>query len=74
MQWNSSEAVVPGYYLVCYNLGLRAGFIENAVVPGYYLVCYNGVSVWDNLNFAVVPGYYLVCYNFACTSLFLVWL
>ncbi len=34
-------AVVPGYYLVCYNhksYGIKLG---NAVVPGYYLVCYN---------------------------------
>ena len=34
-------AVVPGYYLVCYNQ--RNIWSENwkAVVPGYYLVCYN---------------------------------
>ena len=34
-------AVVPGYYLVCYNP--NGSFIEfpDAVVPGYYLVCYN---------------------------------
>ena len=34
-------AVVPGYYLVCYN---KSAYIEEyggAVVPGYYLVCYN---------------------------------
>ena len=34
-------AVVPGYYLVCYN---NNDFIISsgiAVVPGYYLVCYN---------------------------------
>ena len=35
-------AVVPGYYLVCYNNVARMDAINNAVVPGYYLVCYNG--------------------------------
>ena len=36
-----AAAVVPGYYLVCYNLaGLNTGGVQ-AVVPGYYLVCYN---------------------------------
>ena len=35
------NAVVPGYYLVCYNT-LGWGLIQwTAVVPGYYLVCYN---------------------------------
>ena len=34
-------AVVPGYYLVCYNLLNALIDIEKAVVPGYYLVCYN---------------------------------
>ena len=35
------KAVVPGYYLVCYNLvGVECLDIL-AVVPGYYLVCYN---------------------------------
>ena len=36
-----ADAVVPGYYLVCYNTigeGMDSG---DAVVPGYYLVCYN---------------------------------
>ena len=34
-------AVVPGYYLVCYNI-INERFPDNlAVVPGYYLVCYN---------------------------------
>ena len=34
-------AVVPGYYLVCYN-GARSTWRPSvAVVPGYYLVCYN---------------------------------
>ena len=36
-----AEAVVPGYYLVCYNKGKENKIKENAVVPGYYLVCYN---------------------------------
>ena len=36
-----SLAVVPGYYLVCYNIReIEDGHI-GAVVPGYYLVCYN---------------------------------
>ena len=35
-------AVVPGYYLVCYNRSRLQAIQEIAVVPGYYLVCYNG--------------------------------
>ena len=34
-------AVVPGYYLVCYNLFTFPVAVIFAVVPGYYLVCYN---------------------------------
>ena len=34
-------AVVPGYYLVCYNFILLLIVARTAVVPGYYLVCYN---------------------------------
>ena len=34
-------AVVPGYYLVCYNVRPESERILLAVVPGYYLVCYN---------------------------------
>ena len=34
-------AVVPGYYLVCYNRQFRERDTRFAVVPGYYLVCYN---------------------------------
>ena len=34
-------AVVPGYYLVCYNSMIRVSVSSTAVVPGYYLVCYN---------------------------------
>ena len=34
-------AVVPGYYLVCYNTGGVMTLRDSAVVPGYYLVCYN---------------------------------
>ena len=36
-----SKAVVPGYYLVCYNWQVEKKLIQSAVVPGYYLVCYN---------------------------------
>ena len=35
------NAVVPGYYLVCYNIINNNAYIISAVVPGYYLVCYN---------------------------------
>ena len=34
-------AVVPGYYLVCYNTSPTLISTQFAVVPGYYLVCYN---------------------------------
>ena len=37
-------AVVPGYYLVCYNRDTKELNLVCAVVPGYYLVCYNGES------------------------------
>ena len=57
------KAVVPGYYLVCYNQGNGKEVKRMAVVPGYYLVCYNYIP-FDTLSvYAVVPGYYLVCYN-----------
>ena len=36
------SAVVPGYYLVCYNSVRQTVENVGAVVPGYYLVCYNG--------------------------------
>ena len=36
-------AVVPGYYLVCYNFVDNNMEKNSAVVPGYYLVCYNFV-------------------------------
>ena len=35
------NAVVPGYYLVCYNNVTIVEAMCVAVVPGYYLVCYN---------------------------------
>ena len=35
------RAVVPGYYLVCYNDTIVDIGDLSAVVPGYYLVCYN---------------------------------
>ena len=38
MSWH---AVVPGYYLVCYNEMDTVKGKRGAVVPGYYLVCYN---------------------------------
>ena len=56
-------AVVPGYYLVCYNKSLLIGLNGDAVVPGYYLVCYNKKVQMKCRCLAVVPGYYLVCYN-----------
>ena len=56
-------AVVPGYYLVCYNLTTKITYSVYAVVPGYYLVCYNSEKSGENPRPAVVPGYYLVCYN-----------
>ena len=56
-------AVVPGYYLVCYNRTGGNEFSNIAVVPGYYLVCYNLSPSSGVLSGAVVPGYYLVCYN-----------
>ena len=36
-----NAAVVPGYYLVCYNEKKHMKEFNAAVVPGYYLVCYN---------------------------------
>ncbi len=39
------SAVVPGYYLVCYNLDGGSFGASIAVVPGYYLVCYNPVKI-----------------------------
>ena len=56
-------AVVPGYYLVCYNKANWKDGNFKAVVPGYYLVCYNTLQGGAFRLFAVVPGYYLVCYN-----------
>ena len=56
-------AVVPGYYLVCYNYTEHSHFYAFAVVPGYYLVCYNMMVFMMMRKKAVVPGYYLVCYN-----------
>ena len=57
------QAVVPGYYLVCYNSIIDFAIEFNAVVPGYYLVCYNYEQTGLSPHEAVVPGYYLVCYN-----------
>ena len=59
----STAAVVPGYYLVCYNKGEQNYGKKEAVVPGYYLVCYNNRKKILVVHYAVVPGYYLVCYN-----------
>ena len=57
------SAVVPGYYLVCYNKQTWKLHQRGAVVPGYYLVCYNCACGSCLIVSAVVPGYYLVCYN-----------
>ena len=57
------DAVVPGYYLVCYNGVSPHTVMIAAVVPGYYLVCYNDGQAFSPRTLAVVPGYYLVCYN-----------
>ena len=35
------EVVVPGYYLVWYNLVVFIMLVVHVVVPGYYLVWYN---------------------------------
>ena len=40
-------AVVPGYYLVCYNIAASVILPASAVVPGYYLVCYNRGEVMN---------------------------
>ena len=65
------EAVVPGYYLVCYNFKSLKNLSATAVVPGYYLVCYNNFDKTEHGDIAVVPGYYLVCYNLHSLRLFL---
>ena len=43
-----ASAVVPGYYLVCYNKADIAFQEMEAVVPGYYLVCYNSREVAES--------------------------
>ena len=53
------KAVVPGYYLVCYNPSSGTNKPFKAVVPGYYLVCYNPITEVNTPINAVVPGYYL---------------
>ena len=63
MLFELCEAVVPGYYLVCYNNWCCCVGKFDAVVPGYYLVCYNNARITHAWHAAVVPGYYLVCYN-----------
>ena len=42
--------VVPGYYLVCYNIAKNVRNDAGVVVPGYYLVCYNGSSDKNDVN------------------------
>ena len=64
-------AVVPGYYLVCYNFNASDYQPNEAVVPGYYLVCYNNNELRTVMYSAVVPGYYLVCYNLLIITLIL---
>ena len=46
----SPAAVVPGYYLVCYNSSCKSTSELIAVVPGYYLVCYNRKKLEKNEN------------------------
>ena len=36
--------VVPGYYLVWYNIHIANNMYLLVVVPGYYLVWYNGTD------------------------------
>ena len=47
---NTKLAVVPGYYLVCYNEARQIHGCAHAVVPGYYLVCYNHKSAGTQLG------------------------
>ena len=42
-----NQAVVPGYYLVCYNYANNPSSTKRAVVPGYYLVCYNWLVLFS---------------------------
>ena len=65
---DAAIAVVPGYYLVCYNLWDFTKHTRTAVVPGSYLVCYNLCHLQEAPGNAVVPGYYLVCYNPKCSE------
>ena len=44
-----NTAVVPGYYLVCYNNISHIFSSVFAVVPGYYLVCYNQQTAKRNI-------------------------
>ena len=56
-------AVVPGYYLVCYNKCVKEVIEEIAVVPGYYLVCYNSLlygSCAMMLQFPVITWYVII--------------
>ena len=39
--YGDNEVVVPGYYLVWYNLDSFLVQDQEVVVPGYYLVWYN---------------------------------
>ena len=53
-------AVVPGYYLVCYNMIIAYPESPMAVVPGYYLVCYNyaalGYKITDSCSSRLLLG------------------
>ena len=56
-------AVVPGYYLVCYNSEVVDKKAVAAVVPGYYLVCYNGdfkMGKVLTLQFPVITWYVII--------------
>ena len=63
MHHEGLEVVVPGYYLVWYNIFWSMNSSVSVVVPGYYLVWYNIKILKVESQSVVVPGYYLVWYN-----------
>mgnify|MGYP007101502692 FL=1 len=65
----SIVAVVPGYYLVCYNYCTFIAYHTIAVAVSYTQVCYNHPANNHYPALAVVPGYYLVCYNYSALTL-----
>ena len=44
------KVVVPGYYLVWYNLLVYILLTHSVVVPGYYLVWYNNKAIVALIN------------------------